>query len=101
MDRNQRTAYSQIDELNTKLDSIKFEYKISKISISFLDTEVYIKNNKLCTKICRKQTNLKSFLDKDSEHPKSLKDSIPYSQALRMKRIFTTSQDFEDEATIP
>ena len=43
-----------LGELNGKHDPIKFEYKISKTSISFLDTEVYIKNNKLFTKIYRK-----------------------------------------------
>ena len=43
-----------LDELNTKQDSIKFECKISKTSISFLDAEVYIKNKKLYSKIYRK-----------------------------------------------
>ena len=36
-----------LNELNTKHESITFEYKMSKTSITFLDTEVYIKNNKL------------------------------------------------------
>ena len=39
-----------LNELNTKHESIKFEYQISKASITFLDTEAYIKNNKLYTK---------------------------------------------------
>ena len=51
-----------LDELNAKHDSIKFEHQISKTSISFLDTEVYIKNNELYTKIYRKQTDRQSFL---------------------------------------
>ena len=71
-----------LDELNTKHNSIKLEYKISKTSISFLDTEMYIKNNKLYTKIYRKYTNPQSFLHINSEHPKLLKDNTPYSQAL-------------------
>ena len=56
---------------------------------------MYIKNNKLYTKIYRKQTDQYSFLHIDSEHPKSLKVSISYIQAIRIKRICTTSQDFE------
>ena len=84
--RSKEQVTRNFDELNTKQDSIKFEYKISKTSISFLDTEVYIKNNKLYTKIYIKQTYRQSFLHINSEHPKSLKDSIPYSQALRIKR---------------
>ena len=54
-----------LGELNTKHDSIKFKYKISKTSISFLDTEVYIKNNKFFTKIYRKQTDRQSSLHID------------------------------------
>ena len=44
-----------LKELNTKHESITFEYKMSKTSITFLDTEVYIKNNKLYTKIYKKK----------------------------------------------
>ena len=36
-----------LNELNTKQSSIKSEYEIWKERISFLDTEIYIKNNKL------------------------------------------------------
>ena len=46
-----------LNELNTKHESITFEYKMSKTSITFLDTEVYIKNNKLYTKIYKKKKN--------------------------------------------
>ena len=53
---------SKEQQVNTKHDSIKFEYKISKTIISFLDTEVYIKNNKLYTKIYRKQTDRVPFI---------------------------------------
>ena len=35
-----------------------------------------------------------NYLDARSEHPKSLKDSIPYSQALRIKRICSSQQEF-------
>ena len=46
-----------LNEHNTKCKSIKFEYQISKTSITFLDIEVYIKNNKLYAKIYRKKKN--------------------------------------------
>ena len=71
-----------LNELNAKHPSIKFEYKISKERISFLDTKRYIKNNKLHTKIFTKKTDCQTFVNINSEHPKSLKKSIPYSQAL-------------------
>ena len=88
---NKEQLIRKLDKLNTKHDSIKFEYKISKTSVSFLDTDVYIMNKKLYTKIYRKQTDRQSFLHIDSEHAKSLKDSIPYIKALRIKRISATS----------
>ena len=48
-----------LNELNTKHESITFEYKMSKTSITFLDTEVYIKNNKLYKKINKKKKKKK------------------------------------------
>ena len=43
-----------LNGLYTKHESIKFEYQISKTSIAFLDTQAYIKNNRLYTKTYRK-----------------------------------------------
>ena len=68
---------------------------ISQSSIFFLDTEVYIKNNKLCTKIYRKETERQKYFHSYSEHPISLKNSIPYSQVLRVKRTCSTIERFK------
>ena len=48
----------------------------------------------LQTAIYRKQTDRENYLDARSEHPKLLKYSIPYSQALRIKRICFSQQEF-------
>ena len=56
---NKKDLMKFLNELNTKEESSKFEYQISKTSITFLDTEVYIKNNKLYTKIYRKKQIVK------------------------------------------
>ena len=45
-------------------------------------------------KIFWKSIDRQNFLHIDSDHPKSLKDSISYGQALRIKRIYTTLNDF-------
>lgn len=60
--------------------------------MTFLDIEVSFQNNILLKKSIGKK-HRQNFLRIDSEHRKSLKDSIPYSQALRVKRICTTSAD--------
>ena len=46
------------------------------------------------TTIYRKQTDRQNYLHSRSEHPKLLKDSMPYSQALRIKRICSSQQEF-------
>ena len=83
-----------LNGLNTKHESIKFEYHISKTSILFLDTAIHIKNNKLYTKTYRKKDH-QTFLNIKFEHPKSLKPSIMYSQARRIKRICLKTTDCE------
>ena len=60
-----------------------------------LDNEIYIKNNKLHHRIFRKKTDGQTFLNINSEYTKSLKNSIPYSQALRIKRICSNKKDFD------
>ena len=52
-----------LEELNTKYESIKFEYQISKTSNTLLDTEVYIWNNKLYPKISKKKKKKKKRKD--------------------------------------
>ena len=92
---NKKDLMKFLNELNTKHESIKSEYQISKASITFLYTGVYIKNKKLYMKTYRKQTDRQTFLNINSEHPKSLKTIISYSQALRIKRICSKTTDFE------
>lgn len=76
---NKEQLIRNLYKSNTKRDSVKFEQKIKKKN--FLDAELYTKNNKFYTKIYRKQTDQQSFVHIASEHPKSLKESLPYSQA--------------------
>ena len=49
-------------DLNKKHLSIKFDYKASKDRIVFLDTEIYLHNGKLHTKIYRKETGRQHYL---------------------------------------
>ena len=66
-----------LNELNTKHKSIKSENQTCKTSITLLDTEVYIKNNKLYTKYTKKWDRL-AFLNININN-----NSIPYSQTIR------------------
>ena len=85
-----------LNELNTKHTSIKFEFKYSRQQIEFLGTLVYMdNNNKLQTTLYKKPTDRQNYFHSKSEHPYSLKKSIAYSQALPIKRICSTQNEFE------
>ena len=76
-------------ELNQKHPSIKFDDKFDCKWIELLDTLVYIdRQNKLQTSVRQ------NFFNAISEHPYSLKKSIPYSQALRIRQLCSTFQSY-------
>ena len=50
-------------------------------------------NNNIQTALYCKPTDQQAFLDAKSEHQRSLKNNIPYSQALRLKTICSTSTE--------
>ena len=84
-----------IDKLNKKRKTIKFDYKISTKQIEFLDTMVYRdRYHKIQTTILRKPRDQQTYSQAQSDHPKPLKGSIPYSQALRIKTICSTTSEF-------
>ena len=52
-------------------------------------------NNNIQIILCHKPTDQQAFSQAKSEHPRSLKSSIPYSQALRLKTICSKSTEFD------
>ena len=57
-------------------------------------------NNNIQTTLYRKPTDQQAFLQAKSEHRRSLKSSISYSQALRLKTICSTSTEFDKNCAI-
>ena len=87
---------NSFNEINKKHPFIKFDQKYSKSKIEFLDVLVYKdEQQKLKTTLFKKNTNRQSYRHAKSDHPVSLKKSIPYSQILRVKRICSTNSEFE------
>ena len=80
-----------IQHLNTVHPTIKFICTISPIEISFLDLIIYIRDDKLHTRLHIKSTDRHMYLNFYSEHPMNMKRSIPFSQFLRLKRIYSES----------
>src|SRR5579863_2281627 len=79
---------------NTLHPNIKFKWKYSFVSIEFLDTRLTLTDGKISTDVYTKPTDNNTFLDYTSCHPDSQKNFIPYTQALRLKRIVS------DDATL-
>ena len=83
-------------EINKKHHSIKFDFKFSKKKIEFLDFLVYKDhNNHLQTTLYKKPIDRKSYPHAKSAHPLSLKKSIPYRQALRIKRVCSIFDEYK------
>ena len=77
-----------INEINKRHNSIKFDFKFSKEKIEFLNTLVYQDhNNRSQIMLYKNSTDCENYLHAKSVHPLSLKKSIRYSQALRIKRV--------------
>src|SRR3989442_808789 len=82
-----------IDDMNLWLESklkhnyLKFTFEFSDTSINFLDIKVILLNDKLSTDLFVKPMSRHKFLHATSNHPKHLKDSLFYSQGLRIIKI--------------
>ena len=66
---------------------IKFKYEYSYSKIVFLDLEIFKDDGRLKTSIHIKPTNKQLYLDFNSNHPMHCKQSIPYSQAFRVRGL--------------
>ena len=56
--------------------------------------------HKIQTTIFRKSTDQQTYLHAQSNHPKSLKDSIPYTEALQIQTICSTPLEFNKNCDI-
>ena len=90
-----------IKELNEIHKTIKFDFQTSPKKIAFLDTMLYKdKNSNIQIALYRKPTDEQGFLHAKWEHSRCLNNSIPYSQALRLKTICSTNTEHEKNFAI-
>ena len=83
-----------IAEINSVHSSIKFDFNFSKTSVNFLDTTVTLNpDHSIKSSLYQKPTDRHNFLHHKSYHPSSTKKSLPYSQALRIRRICSSIKD--------
>ena len=87
-----------IDYLNSAHETIKFTYKWSKHEIDFLDVKVLNESGMLETDVFIKPTDSHQYLHSSSCHPGACKRSIPFPQAMILRRICSKSAYFEKRA---
>ncbi|XP_072446725.1 uncharacterized protein [Chiloscyllium punctatum] len=80
-------------DINKFHPTIKLTMDYSRLSVSFLDTCVSIKDGHLSTTLYRKPTDNLTMLHFSSFHPKHIKTAIPYGQALRIHRICSDEEE--------
>ena len=76
-----------ITAVNSFHPALKYTWEISDTSLAFLDIKVSIEGNGLCTSVHYKPTDSHSYLLYSSPHPSHVRNSIPYSQFLRLRRL--------------
>ena len=86
---------SFIAYLNSIHPNIKFTSERSTTSIPFLDVKIFLENGKIETDLYCKPTDEHQYLLHSSGHPHHTKKSIPYSLALRLRRICSKDEFFD------
>ena len=76
---------------------LKFTWEISETSVIFLDINISVQDNDLATSVHYKPTDSHSYLLYSSSHPSHVKDSIPYSQFLRLRRLCSDDSGFNSK----
>lgn len=92
---SENSLKSFLEYLNSCSDHLKFTMTYDKNQISFLDLLIVKQDDMLHTNLYRKSTDRNSLLHAKSCHPHPLKNSLPYSQFCRVKRICHKTNDFE------
>jgi len=81
--------------LNCQHPTIKFTANYGTRNIPFLDVSVSISEGRITTDLHRKETDAQMTLPFNSCHPRHCVRSIPFSQALRLRRICSEDSSFE------
>ena len=92
---------SFINFVGTFHPSLKFTHEVSDSSLAFLDIQLKITpdNKAISTSVHYKPTDSHSYLLYSSSHPSATKRAIPFSQFLRLRRLCSSEEDFDTQAT--
>ena len=78
---------------------LEYTWSISSAKLPFLDMYLMPRDDRIATSIYYKETDSHSYLNFKSSHPFKCKAAIPTSQFLRLRKICSEDDDFEESAT--
>ena len=90
-------ATSSTREFNYFHPALKYTWEISENSLAFLDIKLSINDNGLSTSVHYKPTDSHNYLLHSSSHPQHVKNAIPFSQFLRLRRVCSDDTDFNNK----
>ena len=85
-----------ITVINSFHPALKYTREICDTSLAFLDIKISIEGNGLCTSVYYKPTHSHSYLLYSPSHPSHVKNSIPLSQFLRLRRLCSNNSEFSE-----
>ena len=95
------SSKEELDQFITAVNSfhpaLKYTWEISEHSLAFLDIKISINGNSLSTSVHYKPTNSHNYLLHSSSHPQHVKNAIPFSQFLRLRRLCSNDSDFNNK----
>ena len=83
--------------LNSRSDSIKFTVKYSEVQLEVIDTLLFIINGRIESRVYIKPTDGHVYSLPQSSHRPSLYRNIPFGVALRLRRICSSDDWFEEQ----
>jgi hypothetical protein len=86
---------SFMEFINSFHPTIKFTHQSSSEKVSFLDISISLENGFLQTDLFTKPTDSHAFLCQHSCHPTHVKRNLPYSQFLRLRRLCSEENRFQ------
>ncbi|XP_078525166.1 uncharacterized protein LOC144798270 [Lissotriton helveticus] len=89
-----------LEWINLTDENLHFTAQHSTSQVEFLDLLIRENNNKLEVDLYVKSTARNTLLHFSSFHPKSQRESIPFSQFLRVRRNCTNLADYDKQASI-
>ena len=86
-----------INPVNSFHPALKYTWKISKNSLAFLDIKLSINDNCSSTSVQYKPTDSHNYLLHSFSYPQHVKNAIPFSQFLRLRRLCSDDTDFNNK----